>query len=241
MRLLAIALALASLSVAAACDGGTERKKVDRPAVELGERLFRDPDLSPSGNNYLACNDCHSASADEGERIHPGYPLENAANRDAWWGGYESQFLDAVNFCLTFFMRGQPLTPGDPDGDALYEYLDSISPAPAAPALPLTLTKTIPLLGGGDADAGRDVYDAACRGCHGSRSGSGRLHSSVTALDDDLWADYDVVFPGVDHRLIVAEKVRHGAFFGIGGVMPPFAEERLTDEQLADILAYLGL
>lgn len=223
------------------CTGGTETKKVERPAVELGERLFRDPDLSPSSNNYLACNDCHSTSADEEGRLFAGYPLENAASREAWWGGYESQFLDAVNFCLRFFMRGQALAPGDPDGDALYEYLDSISPVETAPALPLTITKTVALLPGGDADAGREVYDAACRGCHGSPSGSGRLHSTVTPLDEHLWHEYDVVFPGVNYRLVVAEKVRHGAFFGIGGVMPPFSEERLTDEQLADVMAYLGL
>lgn len=236
--ILACSLALVS---AAACNGGTETKKVERPAVELGERLFRDPDLSPSSNNYLACNDCHSGSADEGGRIYAGYPLENAATREAWWGGYEVQFLDAVNFCLTFFMRGQRLAPGDPEGDALYEFLDSISPVETAPALPLTLTKTPPLLGGGDADEGRDVWDAACRDCHGSPSGSGRLHATVTPLDADLFDEYDELFPNVNHRLIVAEKVRHGAFFGIGGVMPPFAEERLTDEQLADVMAYLGL
>ena len=216
-------------------------KVVERPAVELGESLFGDPDFSPSGNNYFACSDCHSRTTDEGGRLYAGYPLEGAANRASWWGGYELQLIDAASFCTTFFMRGQPIEPGDPYGDALYEYLASISPGGASPGLPVTITKTVTVIAGGDATNGELVYDAACRGCHGSPSGSGRLHSSITALDDDLWADYDDLFPGVSHRLLVTEKVRHGAFFTIGGVMPFFSQERLSDAELADVMAYLEL
>lgn len=235
-----IALALAAVGAIAACTGST--KTVERPAVERGEALFGDPDFSPASANYFGCNDCHSRTTDEGERIFPGYPLQNSANRASWWGGYAVQYLDAVDFCYRKFQRAPAsLTAGEPKGDALYEYLASISPQATSPAQPLTITRNITLLSGGDAAAGEALWDAACRHCHGSPSGSGRIHSSVTAIDDDLFADYDTLFPGVDHRVIVAEKVRHGSFFGVGGVMPFFAEERLTDEELASILAYLGL
>ena len=234
-----IAIAFLACVAAAACSSGT--KTVERPAVERGESLAGDPDFSSSSANYLACNDCHSRTTDEGTRVYPGYPLENSAGRESWWGGYEPQYLGAVDFCVRKFMRGQALEAGQPKGDALYEYLASISPETSSPALPLTITKNISLIAGGDAVAGEAIYDAACRHCHGSPSGSGRLHGSITPLDDDLWADYDVIFPGTDHRVVVAEKVRHGSFFGIGGVMPFFAEERLSDEDLASVMAYLGL
>ena len=237
---LRLALACGLAAAVAACSSPS--RTVERPARERGESLAGDPDFSPSASNYLACTDCHSRTADEGGRIFPGYPLENSAGRASWWDGYSVQYLDAVDFCYRTFMRGQPaLAPGQPKGDALYEYLASISPEASSPALPLTITLNIQLVPGGDPATGEALYDAACRNCHGSPSGSGRLHSSVTPLNDDLWAFYDQEFPGIDHRVVVAEKVRHGAFFGIGGVMPFFAEERLTDEELAHIMAYLGL
>ena len=233
------AFAVLACAAAAACSSGT--KTVERPAVERGESLASDPDFSASSANYLACTDCHSRTADEGGRIHPGYPLENSAGRESWWGGYESQYLGAIDHCVRRFMRGQAIEPGQPKADALYEYLASISPQASSPALPLTITRNISLISGGDPVAGEAIWDAACRHCHGSPSGSGRLHGSITPIDDALFADYDVLFPGIDHRVVVAEKVRHGSFFGIGGVMPFFAEERLSDEELASVMAYLGL
>ena len=235
-----LAIAAFGLGAAgAACAGDT--KTVERPAVERGESLAGDPGFSSSSVNYLACDDCHSRTTDEGDRIFPAYPLENSAGRESWWGGYAAQYLGAVDFCNRVFMRGQPIVAGQEKGDALYEYLFSISPQASSPALPVTITRNIPLIPGGDAVAGEAIYDVACRHCHGSPSGSGRLDPSVTALNGDLWALYDVDFPGIDHRVVVAEKVRHGSFFGIGGVMPFFSEERLTDAELASVMAYLGL
>ena len=40
--------------------------------------------------------------------------------------------------------------------------------------------------------------------------------------------------------LVVIEKVRHGRFFDIGGVMPPFSLESLSNAQLSDLLAFLN-
>jgi thiosulfate dehydrogenase len=46
---------------------------------------------------------------------------------------------------------------------------------------------------------------------------------------------------GAQSRAVVVEKVRHGKFFNLAGVMPFYAAETLSDAELADILAYLGL
>ena len=37
------------------------------------------------------------------------------------------------------------------------------------------------------------------------------------------------------------EKVRHGKFFSVGGNMPLFSLEALSDAQLGDVLAYLEM
>ena len=46
--------------------------------------------------------------------------------------------------------------------------------------------------------------------------------------------------PG-EARFAVVEKLRHGRFFNIGGVMPLYSLEALSDQDVADLLAYLGL
>lgn len=223
----------------AGCTGS--EKAVERPAVERGEALFSDSDLSDSQFNDLSCATCHSATEPD-DRALPGLPLANSAGRSSWWNGYASQYLDAVNHCVVFFMRGQALIPGDPKGDALYEYLLSISPEADSPAIQFTVVKNVQVIPGGDATAGEQVYDRTCRHCHGAKgSGNGRLSSAVTRLDDDLSAYYDERFPGIDHDLVVTEKIRHGQFFGVGGNMPFYSTESLSDEDLADLITYLDL
>ena len=46
---------------------------------------------------------------------------------------------------------------------------------------------------------------------------------------------------GVPKQLVVIEKVRHGQFFGVGGSMPPYSQEALSDADLGALLAFLGL
>ena len=36
------------------------------------------------------------------------------------------------------------------------------------------------------------------------------------------------------------QKIRSGGYLGFTGVMPPFSREALTDEDIADIVTYLG-
>ncbi len=38
--------------------------------------------------------------------------------------------------------------------------------------------------------------------------------------------------------LVVTEKIRHGQFFGVGGNMPFYPREVLSDAELADLLEY---
>jgi thiosulfate dehydrogenase len=219
---------------------GCEKQPVK--AVEFGRTLFFEPRLSDSSFNSFSCATCHSTTPDsDASRLFSGYSLHNVASRPSWWGGYELDLLDAVNVCFVYFMRGDPaLTADDPKSKSLYEFLRSISPDAVAPALPLTIVKNVLAVPDGDRARGEQVYRSACQQCHGdAQSGSGKLTELAPTLSDEL-ASYPSRFPNVSPRLVVTEKVRHGQFFGIGGNMPPYSQEALSDEDLGALLTFLA-
>ena len=93
----------------------------------------------------------------------------------------------------------------------------------------------------GDANRGPQVYDAACRSCHGAAdSGQGRLAARIPALPGAVVQDHAGYSPTL-LRVVFVEKVRHGSFFGYGGDMPPFSRTALSDADLADLLTWFGL
>lgn len=206
------------------------------PARDVGAALFSDPQLSGSAINVHACSTCH-AMTDGSPRLYPGFDLRGAVDRPSFWGGASPSLLDATNACLVFFMRGQPLERDDRRGRALYEYLASANEGVMEP-LPMTIVENVATVPRGDANRGRDVWDAACRECHGDvATGAGRLSPFASKVPDDS-ASF-AAESGFPIELVIVEKVRHGGFFGVGGTMPPFALEALSDEDLGALLAYV--
>ncbi len=208
-------------------------------ATEVGRSLFSDARLSPSEFNAVSCATCHDDGTGEGqERLLSGHTLTDVVNRPSWWGGAAPSLKDAVDHCLVFFMRAPPLEREAPASRALYEYLLSISPSPQAPALPLTVVENVTSLPRGDPSRGERVYQAACASCHGGAfTGDGRLSDLVSVVPDD-----SVGFAaqtGFPLSVVIIEKVRHGAFFGVGGVMPPFSREALSDDDLSALIGFL--
>ncbi|MFP2931615.1 c-type cytochrome [Pyxidicoccus sp. 3LG] len=239
MRRAGAVLAMLAL-LAAGCDGEDPETM---QAAEYGERLFSDPLLSESEFNAFSCATCHATTpTPPAGRLDSGYTLYDSAFRQSWWGGYETRLLDAVNFCYVNFMRGvAPLPKDSPKSRALYEYLVSISPNRDTPALPYTVVKDAAEVARGDAARGGEVYRAACLSCHGElHTGAGRL-TELASILPEVTADYGETFPGVPPSLVVIEKVRHGQFFGVGGNMPPYSLEALSDADLGALLTYLGL
>jgi thiosulfate dehydrogenase len=228
------AIALASFVVVAAVACGPV------PAEEVGRQLFRDPRLSVSDFNAFSCATCHDDGSGEAEaRIFAGRPLENSVFRPSWWGGQAPTLKDAVDNCVVFFLRDQPFAKDDPRGRALYEYLRSISPEESSPALPLTVVENVVTsVPRGDPRRGEEVWNQACAACHGApHTGEGRL-SDLVALVPEASEEFAPEV-GFDVDIIIAEKVRHGPFFGVGGNMPPFSVEALSDEDLGALIAFL--
>ncbi|MFL5456821.1 MAG: c-type cytochrome [Myxococcales bacterium] len=225
-----------ALCAVAACGGTTSV-----PAAQIGAERFSDTHLSRSPLNFFSCSTCHVVQATPSTRIDPGYNLYDTVHRGSWWGGDKTRLLDAINTCLGEFMGGGPLQPTDDSARELFEYLSANSPTNPAPPLPLTVIRNVTDLAnlgaGSDKNRGKDVYDRSCRTCHGDpHTGNGRLNSKVSIIPEDTIS----VFP-TQARAVVVEKIRHGKFFNIGGVMPLYPAESITDQEIADIVAYIGL
>lgn len=238
------AVLLSSVVIAAAAIGCPDPEVVteQRTAVEHGADLIQDPTLGGS-NNQQTCATCHAEH--RSTRPHaPGAPLSGATSRPSYWGGAEPTLLGAINACRYYFMLADtPWTGDEIEARAIYAYLDAIEAEPAdQEAAPLTIGDvTVPLVG--DASSGAETYQHACAGCHGARTSAlGRTIGRAPTLPDATLAQHPLGEYTEEERLLVfVEKVRHGGFLGYGGQMPPLSVETLSDQELADVLAYLGL
>lgn len=220
-----------AIGALAACDAADEVA-----AVARGEALFRSPELSPSAFNVFACATCHGAT-DAPPTI--AVSLRGVTDRAAWWDGNVATLLGAADFCWSTFMRGVPaLDPASPAARALSEYLASLSTGAPQPTFDYTIVEAVSEVGRGDATRGADVWRASCAPCHGApHTGVGRL-GPLVAIVPEASREY-AASAGVDPRLVVIEKVRHGRSFGVGGNMPFYPIEILSDSRLADLLEYL--
>ncbi len=163
--------------------------------------------------------------------------------RPTYWGGVESDLLRATNHCRYYFMGAtRAWATDDVQAQAVYAFLASL-PAEAPAAQPFTIPRTARDLPPGDPGRGAEVFDAACRACHGSaRSGEGRLRDAIPVLPDESVRYFaSLGFDRTQTRVTFIEKVRHGPFLGLYGTMPPFSVEALSDADLASLVTFLEL
>lgn len=235
MRRLFIALAAAALG---AC-GDEAPGPVVRTAAERGALLFRDPGVSRNSFNEVSCATCHETAQHpaSGRRL-TGAPLDGATRRPTFWGGQENDLLRSVDNCLRLFMLDPGLARDEARAADLYAFLDAL-PAAAVDPAPFSLVASVKDVPTGDAARGERLYGQACAACHGTlHEGVGRL-PTASLLPEDTIAEHSQY--GADElRLTAIEKIRHGLFFGYGGRMPPFSTETLSDDELGDVLQYLG-
>ncbi len=211
------------------------------PAVSYGEQLFNDPQFSGSKFNVSSCATCH-ATWEGDTRILSGASLVNAVNRAAYFGGSEPRLIDAASFCYVYFMRGAgPLQADESRSRALYEYLDSLGTTADAPAVPMTIVLATADVPRKDSARGAVVYRAACQSCHGEKATGRGQNSTLASLLPNVAEQYTEIFPGVAPGIVFIEKIRHGQFFKVGGNMPFFSKESLSDEDVGALLSFLGL
>jgi thiosulfate dehydrogenase len=214
-------------------------------AAQYGQSLFDDPSISSAASNRFRCSTCHEV-VDPPQHVRPGYTLHDSVVRQGWWGGNVLTLLDAVNQCITNFMQGRALDSTDDKGRALFAYLQSISPDPSAPELSLTVVATLNYpdknfidIPSGDPGVGMQIWSDSCGNCHGApHTGDGRIEPTASLVPDDSLANHGTD-PNTGARPVVIEKVRHGKFFMVGGTMPLFSLEALSNDQLGAVLGYL--
>lgn len=214
-------------------------------AEQRGAALVNSPAFSPSRFNQYACATCHrSTASDRPDAILPGALLAGSTARPTFWGGSVVALEDAVGICFEKFMRGGRFDASADNAVDLYAYLQSIERAPGAvtTAVAFTIPGTTSPPMAGDATRGATVYNRACSICHGGPRSSSRAISYATVIPDDTEREHTAAMGYTAETLqqVFVEKARHGSFLGFAGNMPPFSTELLTDQDLADIVAYVS-
>jgi mono/diheme cytochrome c family protein len=195
-----------------------------------GERIYREP--IEDGNTF-ACATCHALEEPAPDFRRPGHSLGDAAARPSFKNGAVSELREAVNSCLTEWMNAEPWTARDPRWIELERFLRSQAPASTV-ALDIQIVAPPGDLSGGDAARGRALFDASCAVCHDEGGTGSQLAPPVAglALDPSYIAT----------RVRTSGRSDSAVYDGLtGGVMPFWGADRLTDDELRDIVAWLSM
>jgi mono/diheme cytochrome c family protein len=222
-------LAVVTLGVLGGCAPAADGP--DDPLAERGRTLFTGP---LEGGNTFACETCHATTEPAANGLRrPGHPLADATRRPTYKNGQLSSFLDAVNTCLVEWMNAEPWTDDDDDFQALHAFLDSLAPSATAPALSFRIVAPPAELEGGDPSRGRATFNESCSVCHGD-DGLGTERGPAVSnrgLEADL----------VARRVRTSGRGDSSVYDGLsGGIMPFWAEDRLSDAELRDLVAWLA-
>ncbi|MCA9694616.1 MAG: DM13 domain-containing protein [Myxococcales bacterium] len=196
-----------------------------------GAAVFNEP--VEDGNSFT-CSTCHAVTepAPDGFR-RPGHPLGDATHRPMYKNGKVPDMLMAVNSCLTEWMNAEPWTEDDQRWKDLYAWLDSQAPAGDAPALMFQIVQPPADVSGGDPDAGREAFNGACAVCHALEGVGTNKAPKIAGLG--LESGY------VATRVRLSGRMDSPVYDGLGGGLMPFwAADRLSDDELRDIAAWLA-
>jgi mono/diheme cytochrome c family protein len=222
MRVLLFLLASAAALGLAFADAGDAAKR--------GEKLFRE---RPEDGLYASCADCHSLlpDAEEAKAEHrgPGATLFGAAVREGWRN--MNTFKDvgeASQKCAKAWQKREGGLGAGQRAD-LVAFLRKHGPEGALPKREVQRQpKLAKEFGAGDPELGKRLAATWCMACHNE-------------AEDALSFPFE---PGKRKRDQVARAVRgydaKGAFKPEERSMSYFTNDRLPDEDLKHILAYIG-
>lgn len=206
-----------------------------------GAAVYMNP--QPTGNTF-ACVHCHALTEPATDGFdRPGHLIGDALRRPNYKNGLLPDFIDAVNTCLSVWMT-VPLawTEETPEFQALSNFIagedlgDGLaSPISFAKAEPLTFASDNSDIVG-DPDAGQEAFNSSCAVCHGE-------NAVGTVRAPQLAGRYDFT----NSANLIARKVRlsgptdHSIYQGdsVGGVMPFWGEDRISHDDLEDVVSYL--
>ena len=241
-----VLVALLTLSLATIVDAEMSEK------AKMGRELFSDPSfggtLDPAKASGLSCSDCH-ADFDEATnpdgRIRAGHSIIGVPHRGTAKGGMITADIFARSaggggFCYQHFLQKVPSNKVDPtaipedQAAALMAYFEHISGDNKGPQFQTTMLDKDAasaaadkiLAMEGDAQRGWKLYGQACNVCHPTAKKSGIGSQLVKRRPPrDL----------EKRKHQIAAYIRKGGF-----IMPFFSEDRLSDQDIADIVAFVA-
>jgi len=183
--------------------------------------------------NTFTCSTCHALEEPAPDNfIRPGHPIGDAANRPTYKNGQLTELLDAVNVCRTEWMAAPAWSASSKEWLALQEFLSEQAGDDPAPALTFeSLPPTLDLIGG-DITAGQQTFNSHCIVCHGENAvGTERAPLLVGELLDDEYIATRVRTSGMTDSIVYDNLT--------GGRMPFWAVDRLSDDELRDVIAFV--
>ena len=219
--------------------------------AQLGRELFYDPSfggtLEPKKISGLACADCHAdfdEDANPDGKIRAGHSIIGVPQRGEAKGGMIKAdiFRRAAGgggFCYQHFLQRIPAAKVDPiaipeeQAEALMVYFEHVSGDNKGPQFQLqeldkeaassAADKIVAMAG--DAKKGWILYSRACNDCHPTARKAGIGSQLIRRKPPSN-------IPKTIHKY--AAKIRGGGF-----IMPFYSEDRLSDQDIADIIAFL--
>ncbi|WP_211366046.1 c-type cytochrome [Chitinophaga japonensis] len=198
--------------------------------------------LGPRGavariTNGMNCQNCHLDGGtrpfgNNFGRVYATYPQFRARNN-----GVQSIYA-RINDCLQRSLNGQPLDSSSREMQAIYAYMQWLGgDVPKGVKRGGTGIKKPPYLDrAADPAAGRIVYNAQCRSCHGSKGQGQRNAEDYGYTYPPLWGPHSYNDGAGLYRL--------GNFAGFVKYNMPFGTDyhhpQLTDEEAWDVAAFVN-
>ncbi len=205
---------------------------IDSGADHDGEWVYRFS--RPDGNSFT-CAHCHAiVEPAQNGFSRPGHPLGDATARLDFKDGQLSSMLDAANTCLDEWMNAQAWSESSADWLALEAWLETHAPPGTAESVDIQIVDAPTNLEDGDASAGLDTFNRSCAICHAEDGGGSLQAPAIGGLG------YSAEF--VANRVRSTGRSDSAVYTGLsGGIMPFWGANRLSDQELVDVVAFLAL
>lgn len=202
----------------------------DADPASNGQALY---EARHDDGNTFACSTCHALSEPAADGItRPGHPIGDAAARTSFKNGQLDTLLEAVNTCRQDWMGAPAFSDDDERWLALEAFLGEQAGDSAPSELTFTIADPPTDVGGGDASAGEVTFNRTCSVCHGQSGAGTQLAPPIAGTPED--------------GAFIATKVRRSGNVDsaiypelVAGRMPFWAPDRLSDDELRDVVAFL--
>ncbi len=195
-----------------------------------GEMLYAE---RHSDGNTFACSTCHSLEEPAADGLtRPGHPIGDAASRPNFKNGAVDNLLEAVNSCRVEWMSATAWDANNEQWKELEAFLIGNAPSETAPALSFDRVEPPADLSGGDTLSGQGLFNQTCVVCHGEDAAGTQRAPALAGRELD--PEYIAL------RVRTSGSQDSTVYPGLtGGRMPFWSADRLSDDALIDIAAYL--